>query len=319
MYRGQSQSMLIEAAEMARDLHVKYKLTPQSTNTTEVRGLIREWNQTIDSVRVISIDAMKVSHNPNECKDRLDQARQGMADMKEFMPLLTENENSEDFKQKLLALAYGAGEVSIDLFYASTITHDDLPPTDGSGQNKGKDAMADNANRAELDEAALNLLKEAYQRDLDAQGADGAAKADAAVNKVTELQVDMEGDIIKLMDALVPVDPLGEDEVDLTSDGDIIFNPEVAEELIYRIQIGYYKINRDPEHFHGLHPVYAFSTEEGYAKFYTGQYRSYRSAVGIKNYIKDNFIPDAFVVPFYGSKRISVSDAIFKELQVKEE
>lgn len=344
LYRGRSQSYLIDAAERMKQIHYDFRAVSSDIGLDELQALVSDFDLRLDSVSMLMVSAMQVSLNADECTARLERADRAMVDIKEFMPLLYTNENVLDFRQKLMALSLGSGEASVDLFHASLITYDDLPPLEGvdnfgqevlangtgsgSGDGKGGNAvndMAANASRTEVDEAAINLLKEAYQRDMDANASGGEGdyissreedKTWAAVEKVTQLQEGMEEDILRLMNALAPIDPLAEQEEDLSSDGDIVFDPDVSKELLYRIQIGYFKRNRNPDHFHGLHPVYAFTTEEGYAKFYTGQYRSYRSAVEIKNYIRDNFVPDAFVVPFMGAERISISDAIFTELEV---
>jgi hypothetical protein len=328
IYRGVSQSSFIHAAELSKECYEKCR----KLKTSDDRALLKE---TVDSITIkcdmaleLIDKAMEQSDNPEDCEERATLARINLKDMKEFAPMVLEEGNESDFLLKKMTMSVGAGQTSINLFHLSMITHDDKSPNDDplDDPQNDLDKLAEDASRSELDEAALNLLKEAYQRDMDAMadggeegdylGEDDASKADAANDKLSDLQEGMESDIVKLMDALSPIDPLADEEEGLTSEGEIIFDPEVGNELMYRIQIGYYRKNRNPEHFYGLHPVYAFTTKEGYAKFYTGQFKSYRKAVEVKNYIRANFVPDAFVVPYKGGGRISISDAIFSELEV---
>jgi len=95
-----------------------------------------------------------------------------------------------------------------------------------------------------------------------------------------------------------------------TGGGEISMDEEVPEGLVYKIQLGYYPENVDKDNFKGLFPVSGETVKEGLARFYAGLFFSYADASVGNEYIRDNIIPNAFIVPFYNGQKISLSRAV---------
>jgi hypothetical protein len=100
-----------------------------------------------------------------------------------------------------------------------------------------------------------------------------------------------------------------------TGGGDISMDEEVPEGLVYKIQLGYYPEEVDKENFRGLFPVSGETVKEGLARFYAGLFFSYADASRGNKYIRENIIPNAFVVPFHNGEKISMSRAVELERQ----
>jgi hypothetical protein len=84
----------------------------------------------------------------------------------------------------------------------------------------------------------------------------------------------------------------------------------VPDGLAYKIQLGYYPIDVDIENFHGLFPISGETVKNDLVRIYAGLFFSYSEASKGNKYIRENAIPNAFVVPFHNGKKISMSQAI---------
>ena len=91
---------------------------------------------------------------------------------------------------------------------------------------------------------------------------------------------------------------------------EIEMDEEVPDGLVYKIQLGYYPSNVDVENFHGLFPISGETVSEGLARFYAGLFYSFKDAAVGNDYIRNNAIANAFIVPFNNGKKISISTAV---------
>lgn len=85
--------------------------------------------------------------------------------------------------------------------------------------------------------------------------------------------------------------------------------------LVYKIQLGYYPKSVDKEKFYGLFPITGETVGDDLVRFFAGMFYTYEDASKGKDYIKQNAIANAFIVPYYNGKKINCSQAIQLELQ----
>jgi len=84
----------------------------------------------------------------------------------------------------------------------------------------------------------------------------------------------------------------------------------VPDGLVYKVQLGYYPIGVDIDNFHGLFPITGETVKQDLVRIYAGLFFSYSEASKGNKYIRENAIPNSFVVPFHNGKKISMSQAI---------
>jgi len=98
-------------------------------------------------------------------------------------------------------------------------------------------------------------------------------------------------------------------------EGEVTMNEEIPDGLVYKIQLGYYPEDVDKDNFVGLFPVSGETVKDGLARFYAGLFFSYEEASQGNTYVRENAIPNSFVVPFYNGQKISMSRAVAIEQQ----
>jgi len=92
-------------------------------------------------------------------------------------------------------------------------------------------------------------------------------------------------------------------------------NPDVdcdlpfPEGLIYKVQIGYFfpKTETDLNEFR---PLTCEVISDKMVRYYAGEFTSYKEATLAKNYLRQHWFADAFVVPYFSGVKISTSEAI---------
>jgi hypothetical protein len=89
----------------------------------------------------------------------------------------------------------------------------------------------------------------------------------------------------------------------------------VPDGLVYKIQLGYYPSDVDTEKFRGLFPISGETVREDLARYYAGIFFSYSDANEGSEYVRENAIANAFIVPFYNGDKISISRAVVIERQ----
>ena len=95
----------------------------------------------------------------------------------------------------------------------------------------------------------------------------------------------------------------------------IEMDKEVPDGLVYKIQLGYYPSDVDIENFHGLFPISGETVRKDLARYYAGLFYSFKEAAVGNDYIRNNVIANAFIVPFQNGDKISISTAVEIERQ----
>lgn len=88
----------------------------------------------------------------------------------------------------------------------------------------------------------------------------------------------------------------------------IFMDTELPETLVYQIQIGVYKNAVSSEMFKGLTPIYGKTLPQGIS-YSTGMFERATDAQQAKDYVKSLGLVDAFVVPYYNKKKVSMTEA----------
>ncbi len=92
-------------------------------------------------------------------------------------------------------------------------------------------------------------------------------------------------------------------------------NPDVdcdlpfPEGLVYKVQIGYF-FPENEEDFANFRPLTCEVISDNMVRYYAGEFNSYKEATMAKNYLRQHWFADAFVVPYYSGLKISTSEAI---------
>lgn len=95
----------------------------------------------------------------------------------------------------------------------------------------------------------------------------------------------------------------------------IEMDKQVPDGLVYKIQLGYYPSDVDVENFHGLFPISGETVRKDLARYYAGLFYSFKEAAVGNDYIRNNVIANAFIVPFRNGEKISISTAVEIERQ----
>lgn len=85
---------------------------------------------------------------------------------------------------------------------------------------------------------------------------------------------------------------------------------EISEELVFKLQIGYYSRKSSPQWEPGFYPVSGRSVSNNFIRYSTGLFYSYQDADNAKDKARQLGINDAFVIAFLDGKKISVAQAI---------
>ena len=91
---------------------------------------------------------------------------------------------------------------------------------------------------------------------------------------------------------------------------EIEMDKEVPDGLVYKIQLGYYPTDVDIDNFHGLFPISGETVRKDLARYYAGLFYSLKEASVGNDYVRNNAIANAFIVPFQNGKKISISTAV---------
>lgn len=85
---------------------------------------------------------------------------------------------------------------------------------------------------------------------------------------------------------------------------------EIPEDLVFKIQIGYYSRKSSPQWEPGFYPVSGESVSNNFIRYSTGLFYSYQEADEAKKKARQLGIKDSFVIAFLDGKKISVAQAI---------
>lgn len=84
---------------------------------------------------------------------------------------------------------------------------------------------------------------------------------------------------------------------------------DVAEDVLFRVQLGAFSRKLSYEVFHDIPEVIAIPSNDGLTRYYTGSFKDINEASKRKIEMMMNGFEGAFVVPFKGSKRITLKEA----------
>ena len=228
----------------------------------------------------------------------------------------------------------------MDFFNASLL----LRSEDGS-EDADKYAVLpyeDEVLRLEADESAFQAVANEYEDEIDKMILVGLAMNEkvseapdqktrfAARNRLEEIEKQLNHTVSRLRDTSSRIEEIREilDDKYLT-DVKGVEDPEhvsqfdtkkkaeeiemdqmVPDGLAYKIQLGYYPSDVDIENFHVLFPITGETVKEDLVRIYAGLFFSYSEASKGNKYIRENAIPNSFVVPFHNGKKVSMSQAI---------
>ena len=99
-------------------------------------------------------------------------------------------------------------------------------------------------------------------------------------------------------------------EAAYNNENPIPLNAKFNDGLLYRVQIGAFKILIANNSFSGLSPINAEKTGNGYYRYTAGNYSEYNTANTVKNELRKIGYRDAYVICYYNGKRISRSESL---------
>lgn len=99
-------------------------------------------------------------------------------------------------------------------------------------------------------------------------------------------------------------------EAAYNNENPIPLNAKLNDGLLYRVQIGAFKMLIANNSFSGLSPINAEKTGNGYYRYTAGNYSEYNTANNVKNELRKIGYRDAYVVCYYNGKRVSRSESL---------
>jgi len=93
-------------------------------------------------------------------------------------------------------------------------------------------------------------------------------------------------------------------------DNPISMDFNLPQGIIYRIQLGVYSAEANPEKFKGFYPITGEITTNGLYKYYAGLFKRYKSAENVTKIIKKEGFSDAFIVAYNNGEKIPTEKAI---------
>ena len=80
--------------------------------------------------------------------------------------------------------------------------------------------------------------------------------------------------------------------------------------IIYRVQLGVFSAEPNPDRFKGFYPITGEITSNGLYKYYAGLFKRYKSAENVTKIIKEEGFNDAFIVAYQDGVKIPTEKAI---------
>ncbi len=90
----------------------------------------------------------------------------------------------------------------------------------------------------------------------------------------------------------------------------IPMNAPIPDGLVFRVQIGAFKVALPNNAFKGLNPLNGETTPNGYIRYTAGNFNKLENANAVKNDLRNLGYNDAFVVVYYNGKRILLNEAL---------
>ena len=167
----------------------------------------------------------------------------------------------------------------------------------------------------ELESEAGRASNKSVERSIEKSMEQVEAQLSKAVSELEDASFRIE-EIRELLDRKYLDDVAGVEEPEYMSkfekekEGEVVMDEAVPDGLVYKIQLGYYPEDVDKNNFTGLFPVSGETVKDGLARYYAGLFFSYEKASEGNAYVRENAIPNSFVVPFYNGQKISMSRAV---------
>lgn len=95
----------------------------------------------------------------------------------------------------------------------------------------------------------------------------------------------------------------------------IPLNAELPAGLVYKIQIGFFKNQIPQQHFDGIFPLASEQVDAVYFRYTAGNFPVYNDAKKAQESILTKGYKDAFIVAYFNGKKISISEALSKEIK----
>lgn len=89
----------------------------------------------------------------------------------------------------------------------------------------------------------------------------------------------------------------------------IPMNPSLPEGLVFKVQVGAFHTPIPDNTFKNLQPVTAETTRPGWIRYCVGMFLTFEPANLVKKELRSSGYKDAFVVPYFNGKRISLGEA----------
>lgn len=103
---------------------------------------------------------------------------------------------------------------------------------------------------------------------------------------------------------------LSQFETNASKSNTVAMDEDLPDGLVYKIQLGYYPADVDINNFRGLFPISGETVKQGTSRIFAGLFFNYADASAGLDFVRNNAIANAFIVPFNNGAKISMSRAV---------
>lgn len=185
-------------------------------------------------------------------------------------------------------------------------------------QEVGKKILSAETNNYKLQSETNKLLIRAKQAEIEYWQNASVSEKKAFINKLSkQQQSNEETNVIEL--AIDTTSYLNTNAILATSESTTTVNEGNEDELIYKIQLGAYSrglpnyIKSLFKKLSYLRKIENYTDERGIVVYTTGHLNTYADALKMQNQVRQEGVEDAFVVPYFNGKRITLKEA--KEIE----
>lgn len=167
--------------------------------------------------------------------------------------------------------------------------------------------------RAEMKKAPDQKTRARFREwldDLNVQISESAEGLQNVSHRIREIRFLLNKKYLKDLENAAAPEHLSQFETDTPTSGQVEIDEDLPDGLVYKIQLGYYPSDVDTDNFHGLFPISGETVREGLTRFYAGRFFSYSEAGAGLDFVRNNAIANAFIVPFNNGRKVSLSRAV---------
>lgn len=146
--------------------------------------------------------------------------------------------------------------------------------------------------------------------ELNAQIAESASRLEDASHRIREIRFLLNQKYLKELENAEEPEHLSQFDTSTSASGEVEIDEDLPDGLVYKIQLGYYPSDVDINNFHGLFPISGETVKEGLTRFYAGLFYSYTEAGAGLDFVRNNAIANAFIVPYHNGKKVGMSRAV---------